>query len=723
MQAALKLSIGLLIASSVCVQSPAAAQAGAGNSSGQSADHSAQLEEVVVTAQRREQDSQKVPISISAFSEKDAEKLGIRSTDELAAVVPGLSYFQLFNGAAFFIRGIGKSDTNTGQELPVAVYIDGAYLATPTGGLFSLNNIDHVEVLKGPQGTLFGRNATGGVVQVVTKQPQQDPSLDVSVGYGNYGKQQESLYGTMGLTPTLAADIAAYYTSQSEGWGHNLNLNTPVYMPREFDLRSKWLWTPNDDTSITLAADFANVYSDVGTALAIWPGATGFLGYKNVGWYNIDSDISPFSAYQQFGVTLTAKENLSWALFNSISSYHDLKERVNYDGDGTPIFGEVAGRKYPADTLTQELQLLSPKSSTIQWIGGFYFLNQTTATNPLTISGLALGAGPTFVLNQDASQHTDSYAAYGEATFPIAGDDTHLTTGARYTLDKRELWSKSNDNFNDVYPTINQEAQWSSPTWRVVLDHQFTPDVYSYLQYTRGFKSGQFNVIAPSNPPVKPEKIDAYEMGTKTTLFDRRLRLNGAVYYYDYSDIQLTRVILAGNELYNAAKAKIKGADADFDFAATRNLELRGGVSYFDGIYSSFPNAPAFYPAFGGGNTSATIDATGKFMIDSPKWEGNVAAVYTIPSSIGSFSVTGLYSINSGYFFEPDNRVRQPEFHIVNATLEWKSLSETFGIRLWGKNLTNAEYVSFNTENAFGDQYSVSPPRTYGIDLLYHFGK
>jgi iron complex outermembrane recepter protein len=720
MQTASKMCRVLVMATGLSAGAPIFAQNSPNEGSSQG---NGQLEEIVVSAQRREQDSQKVPIAISTVSEKDAERMGIRSTDELAAVVPGLSYFQLFNGAAFFIRGIGKSDTNTGQELPVAVYVDGVYLATPTGGIFSLSNIDHVEVLKGPQGTLFGRNATGGVVQVITKQPQQEPSLDVSAGFANYGKQQESLYGTTGITPTLAADIATYYTSQSSGWGHNLNLNTDVYMPREFDLRSKWLWTPNDRTSVTLAGDFSNVYSDVGTALAIWPASVGFLGYRNVGWYNIDSDISPFSAYQQFGVALTAKEDFDWSQFNSISSYHDLKERVNYDGDATPIFGEVAGRKYPADTLTQELQLLAPKSSTIQWIGGLYFLNQTTATNPLTISGLALGAGPTFLLNQDASQHTDSYAAYSEATFPIVGDDTHLTTGARYTVDKRELWSKSNDNFGDPYPTIDQSAKWSSPTWRAVLDHQFTPDVFSYLQYSRGFKSGQFNVIAPSSPPVKPEKIDSYEFGTKTMLFDRRLRLNGSVYYYKYTDIQLTRVIVGGNELYNAAEAKAKGADGDFDFAVTSNFELKGGVSYFDGDYSSFPNAPGFYPAVGGGNNAVTIDATGKFMIDSPKWEGNLAAAYTLPTAVGSFTLTALYSVNSGYFFEPDNRVKQPEFNIVNATLEWKTLSQAFGVRLWGKNLTDAEYVSFNTENAFGDQYSVSPPRTYGFDLLYHFGK
>lgn len=687
-------------------------------------DHSAVLAEITVTAQRREQNSQKVPVTLSVVTADTAQSMEITSTSDLVQAIPGLSYTQLFNGAAFYLRGIGKADTNTGQELPVAVYVDGVYLATPTGGLFSLNNISRVEVLKGPQGTLFGRNATGGVIQVVTKDPQQAPSLDASVGFANYGKTQGQIYGTTGITPTLAADIAAYYTSQSDGWGDNINLGGPVYRPRELDLRSKWLWTPTDATSVTLTADYANVWSDVGTAVAVYPGAVGFGGYGNVGWYNINSEVRPYSAYDEFGGNLAVKQDMSWARLNSITSYHDLRERVvDFDGDATPLFGEIAARRYPADTITQELQLLAPASSAVQWIGGVFFLNQTTSTNPLDVSGLALGAGPTFILHQFASQHTTSYAAYGEATFPLGGDDTHLTTGARYTVDKRSLTSQGHDNFDTPYPAIDQSAKWSSPTWRVVLDHQLTPNIFSYAQYSRGFKSGQFNVIAPSSPPVNPEKIDAYEVGLKTTLFDRRLRLNGAAYYYNYTDIQLTRAIVGGNELFNAAKAKMKGFDGDFDFAVTGNFAIRGGLAYFNGVYSSFPDAPAFVPAPGGGNITQVIDASGKFMIDSPKWQGDISAAYLVPTVIGPLSATVLYSINSGYFWAPDNRVRQPEYYLLNATLEWKSPSEVVGVRLWGKNLNNAQYVSFNTEQAFGDQYSVSPPRTFGIDLLYHFGK
>jgi iron complex outermembrane receptor protein len=684
---------------------------------------SPQIAEVVVTAQRREQSAEKVPIALSVLTADSAQKLGVTSTQDLAVSVPGLSYTQELSGASFYIRGIGKTDANPGQELPVAIYVDGVYLATPTGGVFALNNIDRVEVLKGPQGTLFGRNATGGVIQVVTKDPKQTPSADGYIGYGNYKRTEASFYGTTGITNDLAADIAAYYTGQRDGWGHNITTGSSVYKPRELDLRSKWLWTPSEKTSVTLTGNYSNVYTDIGSDITDYPGSIGFAGHTNPGFYNIDSEINPFNKYHEWGTALTVKQDMSGARFTSISSYQDLQEQVLYDGDGTSVFNFVAGRNYPAKTFTQELQLLSPADSRIQWIGGLYYLNQTAGLEPLFLYGPGLGAGPAFRLDRYSSQHTDSYAVFGEATTPIINDDTHLTTGARYTIDKRRVHAQDYDNFGDVYAPVQQQAKWSSPSWRLTLDHQFDRNIFGYLQYSRGFKSGQFNVTVPSNPPVKPETLDAYEIGLKSSLFDKRLVVNVAAYFYNYSNIQLGDVTPSGIVTYNAAKARMKGFDGDLELSVTNNFSLKGGLAYLNGMYTSFPNAPEYIPAPGGGNMPITIDASGKSLINAPKWEGTLAAVYLIPTAMGNISLSTQYVRSSGFYFATDNRVKQPAYGLLNATGEWKAPTEVWGIRLWGKNLTRAKVVSYSGETAYGDVYSVTPPLTFGADLLFHFGK
>jgi iron complex outermembrane receptor protein len=692
-------------------------------SAASSADSSGGVEEVVVTAERREQNVQRVPIAISVISAKSAEQIGVRTTQDLATAVPGVTYNQSLSGATFYIRGVGQSDVNPGQELPVSIYVDGVYLATPTGGLFSLNNIERVEVLKGPQGTLFGRNATGGVIQVVTKDPEQTPSADISIGYANYDTLSGSLYGTTGIADNLAADIAIYAYNQGDGWGKNVFTNTPIYRSSEFNARTKWLWTPDAATTVTLAANYASVYADVGAADAIYPGSTAVGGYTSSGFYNINSEIArPHSDYKTWGLSLTADRDLSWAELKSISSFQNLNEHTTYDNDSTPVYLVDALRNYPAQTFTQELQLLSPSDSKIQWIAGFYYLNDRVALDPLTIKGPGLGAGPTFQLFRYGVQHTQSYAGYGEVTWPLFAG-TNLITGARYTIDERQFHDQDINTLGSHIPPVNDTDKWSKPTWRAVLDHQFDPDVYGYIQYSTGFKSGQFNMIAPTSPPVLPETLSDYEAGLKTQLFNGRVTLNIAGYFYNYDNIQLTRVIIGGTQTFNAAAAQAKGIDVDSAIKVSDNFSLTGALSYFDGTYTSFPNAPGTVPKPGGGNATVSFDASGNSMIFAPKFQAAVGGVYTIPSDVGDFSLQGEYSYNSGYYFAVDNRVKQPAYSMVNASVEWTAPSKRWSLRFWGKNLANAKISTYFSEAAYGDFSGPAAPLTFGAELSMHFGE
>ena len=214
--------------------------------SGTEEAHAGEIPEIVVTAERREEQVQSVPIAVSAITSEAALKSGITTSEELVLAVPGLQMDLNGGGLSPFLRGVGTTFADAGAEPSVAIYMDGVYIPSPEGGLFNLNNVERVEILKGPQGTLFGRNATGGVIQVITKEPSSEPAADISVGYGNYDTSMLSFYGTTGLATGLATDLAVCADDNPDGWGHNLFNGDRNYKYENIDVRNTWLWQPQE---------------------------------------------------------------------------------------------------------------------------------------------------------------------------------------------------------------------------------------------------------------------------------------------------------------------------------------------------------------------------------------------------------------------------------------------------------------------------------------------
>jgi iron complex outermembrane receptor protein len=255
----------------------------------------------------------------------------------------------------------------------------------------------------------------------------------------------------------------------------------------------------------------------------------------------------------------------------------------------------------------------------------------------------------------------------------------------------------------------------------VALDHQFTSDVLGYVSYNRGFKSGVFDALAYSNKPVKPEVLDAYEAGVKSELFAHRLRINGSVFDYKYQNIQIDEIENGVSTLLNAAKAKIYGADLDIAVMPFSGLTLGSAMEYLHGRYQLFLFAPVYTPLPSGGDLPGSFNGAGSTTVRSPDFVGNVTASYTVPLSIGSFDfVVGDY-YNSGFFWNPDDRVKQPAYALLNASVTWSSPKADWDVRVWGKNLTDRRYYSYETDQQFGDDASPAPPLTYGITAGYHF--
>lgn len=660
-------------------------------SNGADASGSRGVEEVVVTAQRREQRSQDVPISVTALTADSMQAMGISGTNDLAMSVPGLELGRQNIAIAPFIRGIGNKSTAPGEEAAVALYIDGVYMPTLTAGLFELENVERVEVLKGPQGTLFGRNATAGVIQVITRDPQEKFSADMHAGYANYDTFNAGLYATTSIAPRVRTDISLYGSEQSEGWGKNLNTGNDVFLGYEYSARSKWIVDLSESTELKLSFDYGKAKPNTPPAYHPLPGRILTSGVPSFAgstpyfdFYDVSETRDVYATTRQWGSNAQLRHSFDAFDFVSITSYRDAETHWFFDQDGGPAPVVTPTSTETAQTWTQELQLLSQKGRALEWIVGAYYFHNDAAYDPLQLAGTALP----FVIDRYTDMKAESYAGFAQGTANVAAA-TKLTLGVRYTHDTRDI-----DGFdlrNGVLaPTTvrSQTASFDKLTWRASLDHRFSDEFMAYIADTRGFKSGVFSAVAYTDPPAKPETLDTYELGFKSDLLDRRVRLNGAIFYNDFKDVQVQSQVVGGIKLNNAAKARTYGIDLD---AETRldNLTVRLAMTYLNGEYKAFPGA-SFYTR----NDVRTVaqgtgDATGRDTIHTPPFTLSLSGNYKIPATIGEFILAASYSYNDGYFFDPQNAVSQSSYQLLNASVAYATPSGRWGARVWAKNLTD----------------------------------
>ena len=712
-----KLAALLLASASFTMAAPSLTLAQQATSA--TSDSSDQIETVTVSAQRRAQNMQSVPIAITAITADQLASSGITTTANLSAEVPGLALTQNLTGGSPFIRGIGTTNSLLGQEASVATYVDGVYIASPSATLFDLNNVDHVEVLKGPQGTLFGRNATGGVIQVITRDPSQDTSANAMMGYGNYDTLSGSFYGTTGLTDDVAADIALYGSNQGEGWGKNLTTGQDAFTSTSLSGRSKIRWDLSQSTNVTLALDYSYEQNELGEGYHMLPGSLGIDGVtRYAGFYNTQGDPNDLATIRQGGVSLTINHDFDFATLRSISAFREITVDARYDEDATPVpFTEIFSTQREG-SFSQEVQLLSPEASKVNWILGAYYLRDSAAFLPVTNMG-----GPSFDDTTSsyiyARQDTNSYAGYAQATVPIF-DATNFTAGLRYTADDRTIQGHLVDAGSVLLPET-QSMDADKLTWRLSLDHQFTDNFMGYVSYNTGFKSGIYNTIVYFEPSVKPENLNAYEAGFKSEFFDHRLRFNGSAFYYGYHDIQINDIQDGTSVLLNAARATIKGVDADVDVFLTNELKLTGGFSVLDGKYDSFLDAPHYVLQPGGGAVAEPIDASGYPTENTPKFTLSSVLSYAHQVNWGVVEADLSYSYNSGFSFTPADEVRQPAYNLLGLSLGWHSEDSVWGMRVYGNNLLSAKYYNSMIASTVGYQGTPAAPLTYGLQVTRNF--
>ena len=680
-------------------------------------------EEIVVTAQKRSENIQDVPIAITAVTDSLSDKLGLEGTLGLQVAVPALSINQTAGGGVTAtIRGATATGA-LGDESITAIYVDGVYLAGTPGLYFNLNNIERVEVLKGPQGTLFGRNAVGGAIQIITKTPEYTPSAIAELGYANYNTVSGQFYATGGLSDNVAIDFAALGVHQGTGWGRNIFLNEEIYKNKQGAVRSKLLWEPTKATQVVFAGSYSHVELAQYQGRAIYEGRLNLTGISQASlgsFYNTEeSNVGP-TYTDQYTASVSVKHDFGPVSLTSVTGYENTYYKNSADLDQSQLrTGEGPPLETKTKSFTQEVQLVSNGSSPFQWILGAFYLNsknayfQGTYTAPVTAH-----TNFTFV---DVDTPVTSVAGFAQATYEVL-PGTKLTGGLRYTIDKHSITGISGNQSTQA-PTTSQSIVDKKLNYRLAIS-QDLGDVLLYASTSTAFKSGLFAPGSPNDPPVRPSFVTAYELGMKGDFFDRVLRLNVSAFWNDLKDIQVrTRLPNnAGNRFTNAASGRSKGIDADFVLVPSSAFTLRGGISYVDSKYLSYPGATFQFPRPNNiGNSSSIGDASGKKTILSPEFVGSVSATYTLQSEVGTFDFTASEVHNSGYFFDPQNRVKQDPYDLVNLSVQWTSPSKTYSITAFVKNLTQEEYYTSVVSTSFGDGMGVGDPRSYGVSVKARF--
>lgn len=765
----MKSTSGKLRLAMVTVSAAALMQASAGFAQGTagaaSADNNSGFEEIIVTAQKRSENIRDVPISITALAPSDMEKAGVTNIVGLTAVVPGLKVDRVGAVVLPAIRGISTLTTTGGVEPNVATYVDNVYIGSSAGALMQLPDISSIAVLKGPQGTLFGRNATGGAIQIFTRDPDLNSVVgEVSVGYGNYDTLTLKGFVSAPVVADKVAVSISGYRETADNYNKNLTPNVPLYGTDNYTLRGKLLFTPTEDTRIVLTGLYSKqsdpsaiLYSPLNgiTVAKAVPGAI----YPTRPYEVANNVRIPLTTYGRM-VSLRISQKTSLGDFNILGAWKKTfgpstttATAFAYPAPFTGVNYFITGK----DTSKQvEADFASKKFGNFSFIVGANYYHNRSNANPSNI--VPNIPGNTFAITVYGGQTADAYAFFGEATYQLT-DQLSIVGGLRYSHEKRGVFGFINAGITPAGAKTYEYATrtFNSVTQKAALRYEITPETNAYFTYSTGFRSGNFDTFSipfgltpaqcaaanaatagscPLPVSVKPEKIRAFEIGVKSAA-THWLNVNAAMYYYKLSDIQIlsfSNVCLQApcppnaltplGRLSNAATTSIYGAELDVDAKLTNEFRVQSAISLLDATFSDYAGARWNVPAPGGLGLVQTpiMSATGKQVPRAPKATLSVTATYTKELEAGVMTLSANGYATRQIYFDVGNVFQQPSYATLGLRASFApSAIPGLTASVWGNNLTNNSVILSTFLNTYGALASYAPPRTYGVTLGYKF--
>jgi iron complex outermembrane receptor protein len=684
-----------------------------------------QEEEIIVTARRTAESLQEVPASVSAFSEERMQQLGANDATGLQGAVPNLNIVQgrgSSNATNIYIRGVGQPDALQTFDPAVGFYVDDVYYSRIRGTQLELFDIERVEVLRGPQGTLYGKNTIGGAYRIVTRRPGQDPRGLFSVTLGDYGLLESRIAGSGPVSDTLAIGGALFGTSR-DGYVTN-----PV-TGEEYNNRNAWggrlqaAWDPTNDLSVDFAVDYAaednaltmgqptNTLTTLfGVPILVLPATPpefNFTARPTPGLPN-SSELAHGGA--SLNVTWDVNDVLS---LRSITAYRELNYDDYIDIDATQLETGDVFVGVDQDQISQEFQAIYETDATTL-VGGVYYLQENVGSHQEAFADdLLTGPGGfTFLRTVDDDLTTTSWAAFANGSFALT-DRLNVGLGVRYT-DENKDYFRTTSTFSSfpgftltpARPNVNIDETWEDWSGMASFDYQAADNVLFYLRVAQGFKSGGFNGRA-NNPgeeaPYDPETVLSYEVGAKSDWMNGRLIANLALFYNDYQDFQARVSNLTTDPgtglpsieltVLNAGQLEISGAELELAFRPIDGLQLDAQIGYLDAQYGEFQDLR--FVAFG--NSRAFQEPA-----FSPDWTARIGAVYEMDlASVGTLTLSGSARYRSRMALAVDNTLTnsatelpgmfQDEYWLYDASLTWRP-TDILSIALQGRNLSDEVY-------------------------------
>jgi iron complex outermembrane recepter protein len=680
-----------------------------------------QLNEVVVTAQRRDERAVDVPITITAVDSAQLSTANVQVLTDVAKVSPDLQFASNGTFVQPIIRGVGTLLATAGSGSNVGTYIDGFLSPNPLANSFQLLNVDSIQVLKGPQGTLFGRNTTGGAILVTTAAPSTETSAVADVSYGNFNAQRYQGYFTTGLTDKIAFDVEAI-DSKGNGFLSDISTgNNTVGAYDNWTVRTGLNFQVSDSVSILLRYEHAQVNDPTGTLDGVYvvngqPQTLGRL-FPGTGIATAPDQVS-FTPPAPFAITTTNNPQLTVTAdldFATLKSYTQWRQDISNQGlDLDETTAPIYSIHIPVrdTTVTQEFLLSSKPGGAFQWTTGLFYLYDA---DEFTGTQASVGSDAPYTQFADSGVTSVSYAAYADGTYQVA-PQFFITAGLRVTRDEDRdafFYTPAPTGFlrTDVASITSDHV-----TPRVVLRYKPDDDSSVYLSWTDGYKAPLLNVGGGTlqGIQVAPEKIEAYEVGYKYA--QGPLSFDVSAFYYDYKDLQVATYNGAASIINNAASSRVYGLDEELRYEVVKGLELTLGASYLNARFNQYTDSTAY-----GLGTISSINASGFHMPLAPEFTGNLGARYTMDVGGGRLSLSGNLYETAKYYFDSSNQFVNSAHAILGLRAGWTDPSGRYTFSLYGDNVTDSHYLTQVEPSQLGIGTVWAAPATYGGDIRVKF--
>jgi len=704
------------------------------------------LERIEVTARRKTENLQEVPVSVSSFSANDLEEVGVEDITELQQRVPNAT-IQVSRGTnstlTAYIRGVGQQDPLWGFEPGVGVYIDDVYVARPQGAVLEVFDLERIEVLRGPQGTLYGKNTIGGAVKYVTKELTGYNELSVQGTVGSFNQRDLKLSGQTALSDNFFVG-GALASLQRDGFGEFRNTGEENYNKDLMTGRLSAKWLATEDLSVKFSYDKTKDESNSkGGHRLVTSLVTGQTPYDNVYDSNTAMPTDNLVETEGYSMVVDWDINANWG-FKSVTARREgyTNTNIDFNSTGEPIF--MVPAIYEDDQTTQEFQLSYSNNDNFDFVGGVYFYDGEACGVFGTVLPMYLAALGGVTIDNGGCVQTDSVALFGQGNYRFT-DQLTLTLGGRYTKDEKEAdvsritylgvhyINRDDQNIGTPFAVnsdFTTKADWSRFSPHVALNYKLNDDMMVYGSYSNGFKSGGVDMRADQslNPtisePYDPEIVDTFEVGMKSELMDGMMRLNASVFYSDYQDMQVTvqRVVPSGvsSQVLNAGQATVQGFEVESVIALSDTFNITAMLGHID---AEFDSVVYTEPA-----TGDTTDVTNAWSFaNTPEWTGSLGFNKTFDTEVGQIVWSANYSYRGKtQMFEAPSMLDQGSYSLVNTSLVWYQNGGNWHVGLHGKNLTDEEYRvgGYNFGPTFGDDAIVAyygDPRTVSLTVGYKF--